>query len=389
MSPERIRSIDIFRALTMLLMIFVNDLWTLHDIPGWLGHKAAHEDGMGLADVVFPAFLFIVGLSIPHALNARRRKGDSKTRVLLHILERSFALLVMGVFMVNLENISRDGLIISRSIWQILMTLAFFLIWTNYRNREKVRVRPLYLKVAGWLILTFLAIIYVGRGEEGTQWMRFHWWGILGLIGWGYLLSALVYLGLGNRPGWIAAVLALLLLLNVNEFATPFNFRIRLVVSASNYASVMAGVLVTTLMIRYKKRDHMNWLLPSLIVLATLLFLFGFLTRPVWGISKILATPSWTAICAGISMLSFGSLYLLADRGRVTGWAQIIEPAGTSTLTCYLVPYFAYPLWGFTGWQLPDMLTGGAIGIVKSILFALLIIQVTGLLGKLHIRLKI
>jgi predicted acyltransferase len=133
----------------------------------------------------------------------------------------------------------------------------------------------------------------------------------------------------------------------------------------------------------------MNWLLPSLIVLATLLFLFGFLTRPVWGISKILATPSWTAICAGISMLSFGSLYLLADRGRVTGWAQIIEPAGTSTLTCYLVPYFAYPLWGFTGWQLPDMLTGGAIGIVKSILFALLIIQVTGLLGKLHIRLKI
>jgi len=389
MSPERIRSIDIFRALTMLLMIFVNDLWTLHDIPGWLGHKAAHEDGMGLADVVFPAFLFIVGLSIPHALNARRRKGDSKTRVLLHILERSFALLVMGVFMVNLENISRDGLIISRSIWQILMTLAFFLIWTNYRNREKVRVRPLYLKVAGWLVLTFLAIIYVGRGEEGTQWMRFHWWGILGLIGWGYLLSALVYLGLGNRPGWIAAVLALLLLLNVNEFATPFNFRIRLVVSASNYASVMAGVLVTTLMIRYKKRDHMNWLLPSLIVLATLLFLFGFLTRPVWGISKILATPSWTAICAGISMLSFGSLYLLADRGRVTGWAQIIEPAGTSTLTCYLVPYFAYPLWGFTGWQLPDMLTGGAIGIVKSILFALLIIQVTGLLGKLHIRLKI
>jgi heparan-alpha-glucosaminide N-acetyltransferase len=389
MSPERIRSIDIFRALTMLLMIFVNDLWTLHDIPGWLGHKAAHEDGMGLADVVFPAFLFIVGLSIPHALNARRRKGDSKTRVFLHILERSFALLVMGVFMVNLENISRDGLIISRSIWQILMTLAFFLIWTNYRNREKVRVRPLYLKVAGWLILTFLAIIYVGRGEEGTQWMRFHWWGILGLIGWGYLLSALVYLGLGNRPGWIAAVLALLLLLNVNEFATPFNFRIRLVVSASNYASVMAGVLVTTLMITYKKRDHMNWLLPSLILLATLLFLFGFLTRPVWGISKILATPSWTAICAGISMLSFGSLYLLADRGRVTGWAQIIEPAGTSTLTCYLVPYFAYPLWGFTGWQLPDMLTGGAIGIVKSILFALLIIQVTGLLGKLHIRLKI
>ena len=60
MNSNRLKSIDILRALTMLLMIFVNDLWTLTDIPGWLEHKAAHDDGMGLADVVFPAFLFIV-----------------------------------------------------------------------------------------------------------------------------------------------------------------------------------------------------------------------------------------------------------------------------------------------------------------------------------------
>ncbi|MGW8315004.1 MAG: heparan-alpha-glucosaminide N-acetyltransferase domain-containing protein [Bacteroidales bacterium] len=389
MSSQRIRSIDIFRALTMLLMIFVNDLWTLHDIPGWLGHKSAHDDGMGLADVVFPAFLFIVGLSIPHAINTRLRKGDSNTRVLLHILERSFALLLMGVYMVNLENISREGLIINRSLWEILMTLAFFLIWNNYSRAGKLRIRPLYLKAAGWLILVFLAIVYEGRGGDGTQWMRFHWWGILGLIGWGYLLSALVYLGLGSRPGWITLILVLLLVLNVNEFVSPFDFRIRLVVSASNYASVMAGVLVTTLMLKLKDAERMAWLLPSLTLLASVLFLFGFLTRPEWGISKIMATPSWTAICAGISILSFMLLYLLADRLKISGWAKIIEPAGTSTLTCYLVPYFAYPLWGFLGWQLPDMLTGGAIGIIKSILFALLIIQVTGLLGKLHIRLKI
>ena len=389
MSTERIRSIDIFRALTMLLMIFVNDLWTLHDIPEWLGHKGAREDGMGLADVVFPAFLFIVGLSIPHAINNRIKKGDSRARVLLHIAERSLALLVMGVFMVNLENINREGLLIARSFWQILMTLSFFLIWNNYRLVENPRIRPVYLKAAGWAILVFLAIIYRGRGGEGTDWMRFHWWGILGLIGWGYLLSALVYLILGSRPGWITQILALLLLLNVNEFASPFDFRLRLVVSASNYASVMAGVLVTTLMITLRKAERMPWLIPSLVLYAAILFLFGFLTRPEWGISKIMATPSWTAICAGISALSFGFLYLLADRWKLTGWARIIEPAGTSTLTCYLVPYFAYPLWGFTGWELPDPLTGGAAGILKSILFALLIVQLTGLLGRLKIRLKI
>ena len=84
--------------------------------------------------------------------------------------------------------------------------------------------------------------------------MKFHWWGILGLIGWGYLLSALVYLFLGNRPFWIASdPVYRSLILNINEFKTPFNTSIVLVVSASNYASVLCGVLVTSIMIRLQE----------------------------------------------------------------------------------------------------------------------------------------
>src|SRR4030042_2468893 len=116
----RIKSIDIIRALTMLLMIFVNDLWTLTDIPGWLEHKAADEDGLGLADVVFPAFLFIVGLSIPWAIHSRIKKGDSGILIIRHIAERSLALVIMGFFMVNLESIDRSQLMISKYLWQIL-----------------------------------------------------------------------------------------------------------------------------------------------------------------------------------------------------------------------------------------------------------------------------
>ncbi len=73
---KRIASIDILRALTMVLMIFVNDLWTLNNIPEWLEHVKRGEDGIGLADVVFPVFLFIVGLSIPYAVDSRRKKGE-------------------------------------------------------------------------------------------------------------------------------------------------------------------------------------------------------------------------------------------------------------------------------------------------------------------------
>jgi len=117
---ERISTIDILRALTMVLMIFVNDLWSLTDIPAWLGHADAGVDGIGLADVVFPAFLFIVGLSIPYAFDNRRRKGDSDAKLVKHVLWRTIALLVMGVSLVNGETINAAATGIPRYVWSPL-----------------------------------------------------------------------------------------------------------------------------------------------------------------------------------------------------------------------------------------------------------------------------
>ena len=55
----RVISVDVLRGLTILLMIFVNDLGP--GAPSWMHHiQPPDADGMTLADVVFPAFLFIV-----------------------------------------------------------------------------------------------------------------------------------------------------------------------------------------------------------------------------------------------------------------------------------------------------------------------------------------
>jgi predicted acyltransferase len=373
----------------MLLMIFVNDLWTLTDIPGWLGHKAANVDGMGLADVVFPAFLFIVGLSIPWAIEARINKGHSSIRILIHIAERSVALLVMGVFMVNLENINASELPINKSYWQILMTLAFFMIWNNFRGKVLGKIPPNIIKIAGLLILIFLAVIYKGGSADDPQWMKPHWWGILGLIGWGYLVNALLYLGLRHRLGWMVLVTLIFYLLNINEFISPFEFNLRIVVSASNHVSVMTGMLVTIILINLREKEQMKNLIPVLLGLSLLLFIFGFLTRPIWGISKIQATPSWAAICAGISTACFVILHIISDRMKITRWADIIAPAGNSTLTCYLIPYYAYAIFALVSLQLPALLLAGTIGLIKSLVFSLLVILVTGWLGEIKISLKI
>ncbi len=111
---ERLFSIYAFRALTMLLMIWVNDFWSLTQVPKWLQHATADEDYLGFSDVIFPAFLFIVGLSIPFAIQKRRLRSETTNAILLHIGSRTFALLSMGIFMVNLETMQDRNMIISK-----------------------------------------------------------------------------------------------------------------------------------------------------------------------------------------------------------------------------------------------------------------------------------
>ena len=64
------------------------------------------------------------------------------------------------------------------------------------------------------------------------------------------------------------------------------------------------------------------------------------------------------------------------------------EPLAT-TLTCYLVPYYIYALGALSGMRMPEALTSGWVGILKSVVFAIGIIQLTGLLGRFRIKLKI
>lgn len=190
-STERVSTIDILRALTMVLMIFVNDLWSLTNIPAWLGHVDAGVDGIGLADVVFPAFLFIVGLSIPYAMENRRNQGDTDGQLVKHVLWRTVALLIMGVFLVNGETINAAATGMPRYVWGPLCCLCFILIWNSYpKNASPWLVNGVRIIAGGTLI--FLAIIYRGGPDDGIRYFSPQWWGILGLIGWAYLVSALV-----------------------------------------------------------------------------------------------------------------------------------------------------------------------------------------------------
>ena len=128
MNSNRIMSIDIMRGITLFLMLFVNDLYVA-GVPKWLVHTQATDDGMGLADWVFPGFLFMVGLSIPYAVEARKKKGHSDSRIWAHILFRTLSLLLIGVLMVNIPLLNPELTTMSTELWAVLVYGCIFLIW--------------------------------------------------------------------------------------------------------------------------------------------------------------------------------------------------------------------------------------------------------------------
>jgi heparan-alpha-glucosaminide N-acetyltransferase len=391
----RLASIDVFRAVTMLIMIFVNDFWTLKDVPHWMEHSKAADDGMGLSDVVFPAFLFIVGLSIPYAISHRKSRNEGWVLILTHIFERTFALLLMGVFIVNYEAVLDQGMIISGHTWAIAMVVAFLLIWNVYSESPMNQATYGRMKILGYVVLVILAVIYKGDDPLNPSQMETRWWGILGLIGWTYFLVAPSYLFIGDRLLRILAVWLFFVIFNFLDFSGGLGFLERtkpyiwIVGSGSMPAFAMAGVVVSVIYRKYGGSLGDERFILLLIALGMLLLLYGFGVRPFWGISKIRATPAWVGICSGISVILFAFFFWLIDVRKKKTWARCIQPAGTDTLTCYLVPYVWYAFMSVFGLSLPMYLRTGPIGLLKSWVFAYVVIWLTGKIVKRGIKLRI
>lgn len=389
---RRVSTIDILRALTMVLMIFVNDLWSLTNIPAWLGHVDQGVDGMGLADVVFPAFLFIVGLSIPFAMESRRAKGDTDLELVKHILWRTLALLVMGVFLVNGETINAAATGMPRYVWGPLCCLCFIAIWNTYpKNASRLLVNS--ARIIAVVTLAVLAVIYRGGPDDALRTFGPQWWGILGLIGWAYLVSSLVavfarsnfYIILG---AW-AFFSMLSMITHAGLFPKALSFIPGAITGGTLVGLTLGGILTSMIFRSFRERRDNKGLTITLLLIAALLIGLSMIVRPYWGLAKLGATPAWLFLCSAFTILGFLVIYWIADVYRKESWFDIIKPAGTATLLCYLIPYFAYFTTRALGISLPDFMLTGGVGLLKSFLFALLCVFITGALIRAGVRMKL
>src|SRR5262252_4715420 len=83
----RLLSLDVFRGITIGAMILVNDAGSGEAAYWPLKH--ARWNGWTPTDLIFPFFLFIVGVSMVFSFASRRRRGESRATLMLHVGKRS------------------------------------------------------------------------------------------------------------------------------------------------------------------------------------------------------------------------------------------------------------------------------------------------------------
>ena len=132
----RVVSIDIFRGLTMAVMIFVNALSEVRGLPWWTYHAHAKEDVMTYVDMVFPFFLFAVGLSAPSITPTTRRK-PSLVALWAHIAMRALALVVLGEILANAEKADAVRMGMQGSTWGLLGLICAALYLNVYGKSQR------------------------------------------------------------------------------------------------------------------------------------------------------------------------------------------------------------------------------------------------------------
>jgi predicted acyltransferase len=400
----RIRSIDLLRGLDVLLMLFVNEVAGVGGAPWFLRHKGPADDGMTITDLVFPAFLFVVGTAIPLALGARLRRGQARLEVLRHVVTRAAALVVVGVLMVNAEHAVPGWL--SVPAWNVLMTLGVLLVWAVPRDGRGER-RGRWLRAVGVVLLLFVAIAHRGDGVTGWLQIRPYWWGILGLIGWAYLGVASLYLVAGDRPAILTGFVGLYGCVALADAAGGFGWPtipgpLIGAIVGTHGVLVLAGTLLGVLLIRHQRDGgsprrfalEMLGCAGALAAAAFLLHTLAGLDR-AFTISKIHATLPWGLLSAALTWAAWVAVFLVVDVAGRTRWPPALSIAGENPLFAYLLAPFLLSLLA-----LAAPLSGGrnlyeavsqptALGLVRSAVFAWLVVRLSGVLRSKGLRFQL
>ncbi len=247
-------------------------------------------------------------------------------------------------------------------------------------------------------MMTLLLLGFRGsvNAEFDSTWLQHSWWGILGMIGWTYLLCSALYLAARGHGVALMGAFAFMIVLYMGGKVGTLG-PLALLSShfdvaglfGSTAANVMAGCLVGRLFVQaapHRERIRfMAWFALAMIVA-------GFMLQPYHHINKIHATESYTLVCGGISVAFFLLFYIVIDVIKVRGWSVVLMPAGANALFAYILPDVweqLTTLLHVPRFWWPYLATGGMPGLVNAAAMTAFMMALVALANRYSLKLKL
>jgi len=154
---SRLMSLDLFRGATIAAMILVNNAG---DEPNsYWPLKHAEWNGWTPTDLVFPFFLFIVGVAMAFSFSSRLKRGESRRELLGHVLWRGLALFALGIFLNGFPN---QYHLASWRVYGVLQRIAIcyvisaiLALWADWRGWILTIIGCL---VGYWILMRFVPV---------------------------------------------------------------------------------------------------------------------------------------------------------------------------------------------------------------------------------------
>ena len=340
-SADRILSIDVFRGITMFLLIGefteIMPLLMHHSAEGSFLYLIAEQfhhhpwNGLRFWDLIQPYFMFIVGLSLPFAVLNRQKKGENKQQIFYHILKRSGVLLFLGwaLYCIGPGKIT---FYFQNVLAQIAVTYLIAYLIMNKSFTFQIIVS------LGLLAITEVAYRFFsveGFNHPFVLMENFGTW------------LDMQYNGASN-DGWAS----------INAIPTA--------------AHTIWGVLVGQLLMSSRTaRKKLN----VMIFVGVLLVIVGYLMDPFTPIIKRIATSSFVIASGGWTILTLAYLFWIVDivgfKGR---WTTFFSVVGMNSLFIYLFTHigganlieqvihpFTYAFFGSPSHYYAQLLTGVSV----------------------------
>ena len=307
--PGRVNSLDIMRGITMAFMVMVNNQG-----PGEY-FQLHHSDwnGITLTDLVFPTFLFIVGVSIVLSVEARGRRGVSNGRLIAHACRRAVILILLGLVVngfpfFHLGTLRIYGVLQRIGICYLIATLLY--VW---RKDVSSKIVIIAVSLIGyWCLIRFVPVPGLGIPGKSIPFMDKN-------------ANLAAYLDRHIFPGRLLA-----------GMRDPEG----LLSDLPALGTTMLGVL-TGMWIRSSRSVRAKF--AGLAAAGALGMVLGLIWNVWFPINKRLWTSSFVLFTAGVALLLFAFLYYLLDVKRWTGkWEAPWMVYGTNAIFAYVLSELLY-----------------------------------------------